>query len=291
MVKQINHALLKMKVNSGEMHSDLSQAERDDMMFRFKSGQIDVLVATDILARGIDIDDIAMVINYDVPNDAEDYVHRIGRTARADRDGVAITFVNERDMAFFQQIEKFLGKTVEKNPMPEGMEDGPDYSTKKANAKDRRRKDRNNNAHRRKPHHGNERKEKSTEQAAKAEQNSKPSEDKPQEKQKQKQQRNNRRNKTQQDEAKSNKPAKKENDAAPNRNKNRKAENASITKPAAENKPKRKKRRKPIQGNANQQETTSKYAIREQLQQPKKKESGLKALVKKPLRWLGLGKK
>lgn len=291
MVKQINHALLKMKVNSGEMHSDLSQAERDDMMFRFKSGQIDVLVATDILARGIDIDDIAMVINYDVPNDAEDYVHRIGRTARADRDGVAITFVNERDMAFFQQIEKFLGKTVEKNPMPEDMEDGPDYSTKKANAKNRRRKDRNNNAHRRKPHHGNERKEKSTEQAAKAEQNSKPSEDKPQEKQKQKQQRNNRRNKTQQDEAKSNKPAKKENDAAPNRNKNRKAENASITKPAAENKPKRKKRRKPIQGNANQQETTSKYAIREQLQQPKKKESGLKALVKKPLRWLGLGKK
>ena len=97
-VKQINQALTRMKINSGEMHSDLDQAQRDEMMFKFKSGQIDVLVATDILARGIDIDDIAMVINYDVPHDAEDYVHRIGRTARADRDGVAITFVNEDDM-------------------------------------------------------------------------------------------------------------------------------------------------------------------------------------------------
>lgn len=82
-VKHINQALTRLHINSGEMHSDLDQAERDDMMFKFKSGQIDVLVATDILARGIDIDDIAMVINYDVPHDAEDYVHRIGRTARA----------------------------------------------------------------------------------------------------------------------------------------------------------------------------------------------------------------
>ena len=97
-VKQINQALQKMKINSGEMHSDLEQAERDDIMFKFKSGQIDVLVATDIVARGIDIDDIAMVINFDVPHDAEDYVHRIGRTARADRDGVGITFVNEDDL-------------------------------------------------------------------------------------------------------------------------------------------------------------------------------------------------
>lgn len=150
-VKQINQALQKLKINSGEMHSDLEQAERDDIMFKFKSGQIDVLVATDIVARGIDIDDIAMVINYDVPHDAEDYVHRIGRTARADRDGVAITFVNEDDMFAFHQIEKFLEKDIKKNPMPEGCGEGPEYTTSKrpgsSSAKSRRRKDRDQTSH------------------------------------------------------------------------------------------------------------------------------------------------
>ncbi len=150
-VKHINQALTRLHINSGEMHSDLEQAERDDMMFKFKSGQIDVLVATDILARGIDIDDIAMVINYDVPHDAEDYVHRIGRTARADRDGVAITLVNEDDMYAFHQIEKFLDKEITKNPLPEGCGEGPEYTIAKRNgktsAKSRRRKDRDNTAH------------------------------------------------------------------------------------------------------------------------------------------------
>lgn len=80
----------------------------------FKSGQIDVLVATDIVARGIDIDDISMVINYDVPHDSEDYVHRIGRTARADHDGIAITLVRGKEVSWFMQIEKFLGYEVEK---------------------------------------------------------------------------------------------------------------------------------------------------------------------------------
>lgn len=126
-VKEIGRALVKMHINSGEMHSDLSQAERDDIMYRFKSGQLDVLVATDIVSRGIDIDDIAMVINYDVPHDAEDYVHRIGRTARAERDGIAITFVNEDDQHYFGRIEKFLEREVLKNAMPEGMIDGPEY--------------------------------------------------------------------------------------------------------------------------------------------------------------------
>jgi superfamily II DNA/RNA helicase len=83
-VKEINRSLRGMNINSGEMHSDLSQAERDEVMYKFKSGQLDVLVATDIVARGIDIDDIATVINYAVPRDSEDYVHRIGRTARAE---------------------------------------------------------------------------------------------------------------------------------------------------------------------------------------------------------------
>ena len=128
-VKEINRALVRMKINSDEMHSDLSQEERDQVMFKFKSGATDVLVATDILSRGIDIDDITMVINYDVPHDVEDYVHRIGRTARAERDGVAITLVSDQDVYYFQQIERFLEKEIEKVPLPEGIGDGPEYKT------------------------------------------------------------------------------------------------------------------------------------------------------------------
>ena len=126
-VKDINRSLTKHKINSGEMHSDLSQAERDEVMFRFKAGQIDVLIATDIVARGIDIDDIAMVINYDVPHDVEDYIHRIGRTARADRDGEAITFINEEDVFYFKQIERFLEKEIEKRPLPKELGEAPEY--------------------------------------------------------------------------------------------------------------------------------------------------------------------
>ena len=148
-VKRINQALTRLHINSGEMHSDLDQAQRDQMMFKFKSGQLDVLVATDILARGIDIDDITMVINYDVPHDCEDYVHRIGRTARADRDGQAITLVNEDDMFAFHQVEKFLDKEITKNALPEECGEGPEYvvSKRKASAKSNRRKDRDNTSH------------------------------------------------------------------------------------------------------------------------------------------------
>ena len=131
-VKDINRQLSRLKINCAPMHSDLTQQERDDVMYRFKAGQVDVLVATDIVARGIDIDDIRIVINFDVPHDAEDYVHRIGRTARADRDGQAITFVNELDVSRFRQIESFLGKEVEKLPLPEGMGEGPEYQQVKA---------------------------------------------------------------------------------------------------------------------------------------------------------------
>ena len=163
-VKAINRALQRMHVNSGEMHSDLDQAERDQMLYKFKSGQIDVLVATDIVARGIDIDDIAMVINFDVPHDAEDYVHRIGRTARADRDGVAITFINEEDVHYFKQIEKLLEKEVEKTPLPEELGEGPEYKEgrgQRTSAKSRRRKNRDATAHKRKPRNNeNERKPK-----------------------------------------------------------------------------------------------------------------------------------
>ncbi|MBR4831397.1 MAG: DEAD/DEAH box helicase, partial [Butyrivibrio sp.] len=117
-VKDIYHALKQMKVVCGAMHSDLTQAERDDVMYKFKSGELDVLVATDIVARGIDIDDIQMVINYDVPHDVEDYVHRIGRTARADRDGVAYTLVSDDEIWLFKKIEEFLEKEITKNALP-----------------------------------------------------------------------------------------------------------------------------------------------------------------------------
>lgn len=126
-VKEIARELKRMNINCAPMHSDLTQAERDDVMYKFKAGHIDVLVATDIVARGIDIDDIRMIINYDVPHDAEDYVHRIGRTARADRDGSAITFINEKDISRFMAIEHFLQKDVEKNPLPEELGEGPNY--------------------------------------------------------------------------------------------------------------------------------------------------------------------
>ena len=183
-VKQLAASLQQIGVNCGAMHSDLEQAERDDVMFKFKSGQYDVLVATDIVARGIDIDDIEMVINYDVPHDTEDYVHRIGRTARANRDGRAITFVSEEDQYWFQQIEKFLEKVVDKMPLPEGCGEGPEYiklnkpkkkgangrnnrrgngkngETGKNNAKNRRQKDRDQTSHKRKPNKPNERQEK-----------------------------------------------------------------------------------------------------------------------------------
>ena len=138
-VKEIARELRQMNINCCQMHSDLSQQERDDVMLDFKAGRKNVLVATDIVARGIDIDDIFMVINYDVPKNAEDYVHRIGRTARAERDGVAITFVNESDMQRFGEIEKFLEKEVLKNPLPEELGEGPEYNPVRHSSVARRR--------------------------------------------------------------------------------------------------------------------------------------------------------
>ena len=125
--KELAISIIRAGYNARAMHSDLSQAERDDVMFGFRSGKIDILVATDIVARGIDIDDIALVINFDVPRDEEDYVHRIGRTARAGRGGKAVTFVNDKDMLFFRQIEHFLGKEIYKEKMPEEFGETPAY--------------------------------------------------------------------------------------------------------------------------------------------------------------------
>ncbi len=124
-VKDLAVALKRAGFNVGAMHSDLEQQERDEVMYKFKSQQIDVLVATDILSRGIDIDDIQLVLNFDVPHDAEDYVHRIGRTARANNDGEAITLVSDKDRPRFASIERFLGTEVEKRPLPEGIGESP----------------------------------------------------------------------------------------------------------------------------------------------------------------------
>ncbi len=169
-VKDITRELKHMHINCAPMHSDLSQAERDEVMYRFKAGQVDVLVATDIVARGIDIDDILMVINYDVPHDAEDYVHRIGRTARAQRDGVAITFVSEPDFRYFADIERFIERDITKNQLPEELGEGPEYkpaaprkssrgkggrkrNSKGNSSKEKNRKDDNKKRSGRKNHH------------------------------------------------------------------------------------------------------------------------------------------
>lgn len=127
-VKEVSKELAKMNLRVGEIHSDLEQKSRERMIQDFKANNIDILVGTDIIARGIDIDDIGLVINYDVPNDSEDYVHRIGRTARANHEGVAITFISDKDQENFYAIEKFLEKEIYKIPLPEGIGEGPTYA-------------------------------------------------------------------------------------------------------------------------------------------------------------------
>ncbi|MCM1020910.1 MAG: DEAD/DEAH box helicase [Muribaculum sp.] len=132
-VKDLARELRSNKLIVGEMHSDLDQKTRDEVMHKFRNGHTNILVATDIVARGIDIDNISLVVNYDVPHDAEDYVHRIGRTARAGAGGIAITLVGERDRRKFHDIESFLGYKVKR----EGNEEERPESapTKKSNAK------------------------------------------------------------------------------------------------------------------------------------------------------------
>lgn len=127
-VKEITKLLRGMGLSAGEMHSDLDQAQRDSIMHEFRNERVDILVATDIVARGIDIDDITLVINFEVPYDVEDYVHRIGRTARAGDTGMAITFVSPDEQYRLQQIERFLGKEVHRIPLPEGMGESPEYN-------------------------------------------------------------------------------------------------------------------------------------------------------------------
>lgn len=126
-VKELAHTLKRMKLDVAAMHSDLEQAQREEVMLNFKNNKVKILVATDIVARGIDIEDIGLVINYDVPHDPEDYIHRIGRTARAAATGSAITFVNEEEQGKFHQIEKFIEREIRKAELPASVGEGPKY--------------------------------------------------------------------------------------------------------------------------------------------------------------------
>lgn len=148
-VKELNRMFKQKGFNVGAMHSDLEQKERDEIMYEFKNRRISILIATDIVSRGIDIDDIQLVINYDVPRDAEDYVHRIGRTARANRDGQAITLVNEKDYQYLRKIERLIEKEIDKPDLPEGCGEKPEI---KSQSKKRHGKGRGHNYNRKASH-------------------------------------------------------------------------------------------------------------------------------------------
>lgn len=127
-VKELANTLSRMNFNVAQMHSDLEQAQREEVMKDFKNGKIDILVATDVVARGIDINDIRLVVNFDIPHDPEDYVHRIGRTARGTNgEGLAITFVSPEEQSGFKRIEDFLGKQVYKIPIDPSFGETPEY--------------------------------------------------------------------------------------------------------------------------------------------------------------------
>ncbi len=155
-VKELTRELRRKKLNVAEMHSDLDQAARERVMLDFRAGRVNVLIATDIVSRGIDIDDISMVVNFDVPRDAEDYVHRIGRTARAERDGRAITFVGEKEMQGLRRIEALIEKEIPRGELPPELGSEPS-----AGRGEQRRKsgDRRGNGTRIKGRGGNRRKQ------------------------------------------------------------------------------------------------------------------------------------
>lgn len=151
-VKTLVREFRRMPFKVAEMHSDLEQTARDNVMLDFKAGKTQVIIATDILSRGIDIDDIEMVINYDVPRDPEDYIHRIGRTARADRDGRAVTFVSPEEAFRLKRIEKLLEKEVPRENVPAEFGDAPVIHSRENNkggGRSHGRKDRGNSGKRR----------------------------------------------------------------------------------------------------------------------------------------------
>jgi superfamily II DNA/RNA helicase len=126
-VKKLDQTLRRIGLSAKAIHSDLEQDEREMILREFKNKQLPILIGTDVLSRGIDVDGISLVVNYDVPPDPEDYIHRIGRTARADSKGTAITFINDKDQRKFQSIEKLIGVEISKLKLPDGMGEAPVY--------------------------------------------------------------------------------------------------------------------------------------------------------------------
>lgn len=131
-VKKLGSELIRQGLQAKAFHSDLEQSEREHIMNQFKSRKLQMLIGTDILSRGIDVEGIELIVNYDTPHDAEDYVHRIGRTARAEKTGTAITFVNEKDHWKFQKVEKLIGSEIVKLPLPAGLGDAPVFQSRSA---------------------------------------------------------------------------------------------------------------------------------------------------------------
>ncbi len=138
-VKKLNIDLQRAGFKCKAFHSDLEQVERENIMRQFKSGNLSILVGTDVLSRGIDVEGIDLVVNYDVPPDPEDYIHRIGRTARAESTGTAITFINEKDQARFFTIENLIGKEIEKVALPAELGAAPEYRPEVKRFHDKRR--------------------------------------------------------------------------------------------------------------------------------------------------------
>jgi ATP-dependent RNA helicase RhlE len=126
-VKKLDIAFNRAGLVAKAFHSDLDQQEREQILRDFKNKRVNMIIGTDVLSRGIDVEGISIVINYDVPPDPEDYVHRVGRTARAETTGTAITFINVKDQRKFMNIENLIGQTIEKLPLPSSVGEGPDY--------------------------------------------------------------------------------------------------------------------------------------------------------------------
>lgn len=136
-VKQLERDLLRKGLNVAAIHSDLEQDQRNETLRRFKNKTLQIVVATDVLSRGIDIDSIGLVVNYDVPGDAEDYIHRVGRTARAETTGVALTFIGPEDQRKFERIEQLIDSAVNKIPVPPALGETPPYNPKEFKEKGR----------------------------------------------------------------------------------------------------------------------------------------------------------
>src|SRR5690606_14579127 len=137
-VKLLEKEISKLGFSAAAIHSDLDQSEREKVLMNFKNKKTQLLIATDIVSRGIDIDSISLVINFDVPQDAEDYIHRVGRTARAASTGIAITLINEEDQFKFSKIETLIGAPIKKASLPAHFEKGPEYDPIKNRGLDKR---------------------------------------------------------------------------------------------------------------------------------------------------------